>query len=92
MGDVGNTLGLQCSVNSVNSPAKAWRQIFTAALLDKIVAHKNDYGEVYCKEWIDIDRQDLVDFISILFISKWLCPWILLDLLFGYITQRTIQI
>ena len=69
-GDVGNTLGLQCSVNSVNSPAKAWQQIFTASILDKIVAHTNDYGEVYCKEWTDIDRQDLIDFICVLYISK----------------------
>ena len=37
-----NKIGLQCSRNSVNTPAKAWRQVFISTLLNKIVAN-------YCK-------------------------------------------
>ena len=62
--------GLQCSPNSVNSPAKAWREIFTHSILDKIVAYTNEYGEIKAKDWTDITRQDLMDFISVLFIGK----------------------
>ena len=69
-GNTGDRTGLQCSVNSVNSPGKAWRQIFTHSILDKIVAYTNDYGLDRCKGWTPINRQDLLDFISILFISK----------------------
>ena len=69
-GSTNNTFGLQCSTNSVNSPAKAWRQIFTCCILDKIVQYTNDYGDVMAKEWSPISKQDLMDFISILFISK----------------------
>ena len=31
--------GLQCSPSSVNTPSKAWRQIFTNSILDKIVGY-----------------------------------------------------
>ena len=69
--DVGtNRTGLQCSPNLVNSPAKAWRQIFTHSILDKIVAYTNEYGEIKAKDWTDITRQDLTKFISVLFIGK----------------------
>ena len=44
-GAIGNSTGLQCSPNLVNSPAKAWRQIFTHSLLDKVVSYTNEYGE-----------------------------------------------
>ena len=66
----GDRTGLQCSPNSVNSPAKAWRQIFTHAILDKIVTYTNQYGAKKYKDWGDIDWQDLCDFVCILFISK----------------------
>ena len=67
---VGDRTGLQCSPHSVNSPAKAWRQIFTHALLDMIVEYTNQYGCERCKDWVNINRQDLMDFIAILFISE----------------------
>ena len=44
----GNNTGLQCSVNSANSPVKAWRLIFTHSILDTIVDQTNEYGEVRC--------------------------------------------
>ena len=64
-----NRTGLQCSENSVNTPAKAWRQIFTAAFLRKIVGYTNEYGEAKCKHWKDITVSDLMEFISVLFIA-----------------------
>ena len=66
----GDRTGLQCSVNSVNSPTKSWRQIFTNSILDKIVLYTNQYGEQRSKEWYPISRQDITDFIAILFLSK----------------------
>ena len=62
--------GLQCSESSVNSPSKAWRQVFTNAILDKIMVYTNEYGEENCKDWVTVSRQDITDFFSILFISK----------------------
>ena len=62
--------GLQVSVSSVNSPAKAWRQIFTSSILDKIVSHTNAYGNRNAKHWSDIDRQDLLNFFAVLFVSS----------------------
>ena len=53
----------------MNTPAKAWRQVFTSNLLNKIVAYTNEYGSEHAKEWVDIDRSDLTDFISVLFIA-----------------------
>ena len=67
----GDRTGLQCAESSVNSPNKAWRQIFTNSILDKIVSYTNLYGEERCKDWVVVTRQDITDFVSILFISKW---------------------
>jgi hypothetical protein len=39
------TIGVQCAKNSVNSPNKAWRMIFTNSILDKIVKCTNKYSE-----------------------------------------------
>ena len=58
----GNRTGLQCAESSVNSPIKAWRQVFTNALLDKIVSYTNQYGLVKCKDWSTISRHDLTNF------------------------------
>ncbi len=61
--------GLQCSRNSVNSPAKAWNRIFTNGLLEKIVSYTNEYGSSKMSTWTDINRDKLIDFFCILFIS-----------------------
>jgi DNA polymerase III epsilon subunit-like protein len=61
--------GLQCSPFDVNSPIRAWRQIFTKSILDRIVNHTNEYGRRHAKKWSDICRKDLEGFIAILFIS-----------------------
>ena len=63
------TVGLQCSENSVNTPAKAWRQIFTESLIHNIVKYTNDYGSNKCKDWVNISKPDLMDFISCLFVA-----------------------
>jgi hypothetical protein len=62
--------GLLCSKNSVNSPLKSWRQVFTSSILDKIVKYTNEYGQSKCATWDTITRTDLTDFISILFVSS----------------------
>ena len=33
------------------------------------MAYTNEYGNAKSKSWVDIDRDDLMDFISVLFIS-----------------------
>ena len=66
----GNRIGVQCAHSSVNSPSKAWRQVFTNAILDKVVTYTNDYGDARCKEWVPVTRQDMTDFFSVLFISE----------------------
>lgn len=60
---------LKISRNSVNSPIKAWRYIFTDVLLHKIVDYTNDYGNEKCSKWQDITVQDLKEFIAVLFIA-----------------------
>jgi Transposase IS4 len=60
---------LQFSVNSVNTPAKAWRKIFTEWLLNKTVSYTNEYERHSSKEWTTVSKGDLMDFISVLFIS-----------------------
>jgi hypothetical protein len=35
-------IGVQCSTNSVNSPIKAWTQIFTVSILNRIVQYTNN--------------------------------------------------
>jgi hypothetical protein len=62
-------MGLQCSNIEVSKPLRAWRQIFTNSLLDKIVKYTNEYGVVHAKRWKDISRKYLESFFSLLFIS-----------------------
>jgi Transposase IS4 len=61
--------GLQCSPIDVNTPMRAWRQIFTNSILDKIVRYTNEYGQLNVKRWSDISQKDFESFIAILFIS-----------------------
>ena len=53
----------------VNTPIRAWREVFKNALLDKIVRYTNDYGRVKAKRWQDVERKDLEAFICVLFVS-----------------------
>ena len=62
--------GLQCAIGSVNSPTKAWKQIFTNSILDKIVKYTNEYGEIMAKSWTNMTRDDLMDFICVLFVAS----------------------
>ena len=62
--------GLQCSPIDINSPMRAWREVFKTSLLDKIVNYTNDYGRVNAKRWQDITRKDLEAFIAVLFVSS----------------------
>jgi hypothetical protein len=61
--------GLQCSPIDVNTPIRAWREVFKNTLLDKTVRYTNEYGRVKAKRWQDIERKDLEAFIAVLFIS-----------------------
>ncbi len=64
------SIGLQCSKNTVNSPLKAWRHIWTNSLLDKIVKYSNQYGQSKSVRFNPFSRKDLTDFFSILFIAS----------------------
>lgn len=61
--------GLQCSPIDVNTPIRAWRELFKNTILEKIVKYTNEYGRIHAKAWSDITRKDLEAFIAILFIS-----------------------
>jgi DNA polymerase III epsilon subunit-like protein len=61
--------GLQCSPIDVNTPIRAWREVFKNTLLEKIVRYTNDYGRVHAKRWNDITRKELESFFAVLFIS-----------------------
>ena len=61
--------GLQCSPIDVNTPIRAWREIFKNTILEKIVSYTNEYGRIHAKQWSDITRKDLEAFIAVLFIS-----------------------
>ena len=63
-------LGVQVAFNSVKSVMKSWRYIFTDHILNKIVKYTNDYGGTYCKDWNDLCKTDITDFVSILFIAS----------------------
>lgn len=62
--------GLQVSPVQANSPMKAWRLMFTNNILDKITRYTNRYGELQCNDWQPIDRTDVTDFISVLFLMS----------------------
>jgi hypothetical protein len=62
-------IGLQCSPIDVNTPIRAWREIFKNTLLDKIVRYTNKYGLLHSKGWRDISKKDLESFFAVLFIS-----------------------
>jgi hypothetical protein len=62
-------IGLQCSPIDVNTPIRAWREVFKSTLLDKIVRYTNKYGQAHAKRWKDISRKDLESFFAVLFIS-----------------------
>lgn len=62
--------GLQVPPTYANSPIKAWRLIFTNTILEKIVKHTNAYGDLNAGPdiWTAIDKKDLTDFFSVLFL------------------------
>ncbi|KAG7364663.1 transposase IS4 [Nitzschia inconspicua] len=63
--------GLQVSEGMANSPIKAWRLIFTTAILERIVKHTNKYGQKKLSlDWTPIDKADLTDFIAVLFVMS----------------------
>ena len=62
-------VGLKCNPMDVNTPIRAWRQVFTKVILQKIVTYTNEYREMNCKLWSDITKQDLEVFIAVLFVS-----------------------
>ncbi|KAG7354301.1 transposase IS4 [Nitzschia inconspicua] len=63
--------GLQVSAGMANSPIKAWRLIFTTAILERIVKHTNAYGQKKLNlNWTPIDKADLTDFIAVLFVMS----------------------
>ena len=62
--------GLQVSPAMANSPIKAWRLVFTAGILEKIVSHTNKYGARNAKNWSPITKKDLTDFFSVLFLMS----------------------
>ena len=62
-------IGLQCSPIDVNTPIRAWREVFKNTLLEKIVRYTNEYGRLHAKRWNDITRKDLESFLAVLFIS-----------------------
>jgi hypothetical protein len=49
-------IGLQCSPMDVNTPIRAWREVFKNTLLDKIVWYTNKYRLAHAKRWKDISR------------------------------------
>jgi len=62
-------IGLQIPSVYANSVIKAWRLIFTNTILDKLVKNTNSYGEIHSPDvWTPIERKDLTDFFSILFL------------------------
>jgi hypothetical protein len=65
--------GLQCSPFDVNTPIRAWREVFKNVLLDKIVRYTSEYGSEYGRvkaKWCqDVKRKDLESFICVLFVS-----------------------
>jgi hypothetical protein len=60
--------GLVCNPIDVNSPIRAWREVFKRTILDKIVNYTNEYGQLNAKDWQNITRQDLESFIAVLFL------------------------
>jgi len=62
--------GIQIPADQANSPRKAWNLIFQHYILDKIVRHTNKYGQRECKDWTDINKKDLLDFIAVLFLMS----------------------
>jgi DNA polymerase III epsilon subunit-like protein len=66
---VKHRLGVLCHPLSINTPIRAWRKIFTKAILDSIVKYTNDYGCVHAKRWSDVSKVDLESFIAVLFVS-----------------------
>ena len=53
----------------MNTPIRAWRELFKNTILEKIVKYTNEYGRIHAKAWSDITRKDLEAFIAILVIS-----------------------
>jgi hypothetical protein len=54
----------------VNTPVRAWQQNCTTTIINRIVNHRNDYGEVHCKAWSAIKKRDLECFVAVLFVAS----------------------
>jgi hypothetical protein len=52
----------------VNTPIRAWREVFKNVLLDKLIWYTNEYRRVKAKRWQDVEGKDLESFICVLFI------------------------
>ena len=64
------TTGLRWSYNTVNSPMKAWRHIFTSSILDMIVKQTNEYCVLHCTRWVTVSKTDITGCFAVLFIAS----------------------
>ena len=62
-------IGIQDLKNTVDSPIKTRRLIFTEVTQKMIVKYTDDYGSFKKKEWEDIKKSYLIYFISIILIA-----------------------
>jgi hypothetical protein len=56
-------IGLQCSPIDLNTPIRAWREIFKNTLLDKIVRYTNEYGLLHSSDGKTFPRRTLNPFL-----------------------------
>ena len=61
-----NTVTLQCSYVTINSPVQAWRATFVHSILNYIIIHTNKYVEDRCKYWSIRNCSDITTFICII--------------------------
>ena len=61
-----NTVTLQCSYITINSPVKDWRATFLHSILNYIIRHTNKYVEDRCKDWSIRNCSDIITFICII--------------------------
>ena len=64
------TNSAQGACGSFDLPLKAFKNMMSQGIRQRIIQYTNEYGNLNDKNWEDVDEDDLFDFTAVLFVAS----------------------